>query len=50
VKAFRFHREADAEFTAELRWYAETSPDLGNRFYDAVEQILREICAHPHTL
>jgi plasmid stabilization system protein ParE len=47
VKPYRFHREADAEFTAELRWYAETSPDLGNRFYDAVEQILREICAHP---
>jgi toxin ParE1/3/4 len=47
VKAFRFHREADAEFTEALRYYADISPALAARFYDEVEASITEVCAHP---
>lgn len=47
MKPFRFHREADAEFLEALRHYAEIGQELGNRFYDAVDQVRRGICAHP---
>jgi toxin ParE1/3/4 len=47
VKPYRFHREADAEFTTALRNYAEISPELGDRFYDEIEQLIAQICKHP---
>lgn len=48
MKPYRFEREAEAEFTAALRYYAESGgPDLGARFYDEVEDALADVCAHP---
>jgi plasmid stabilization system protein ParE len=47
VKLCRFHREADAEFTEALRYYAGISPELGARFYDEVEAALADVSAHP---
>ena len=47
MKPYRFHREADAEFTQALHYYSNLSPELGGRFYDEVSQMIAEICAHP---
>lgn len=47
MKPYRFHREADAEFTDALAHYAGLDPKLGGWFYDEVEQILAAVCAHP---
>ena len=47
MKPFRFHREADAEFTDALDHYAGLGADLGGRFYDELEQVIAEACAHP---
>ena len=47
MKPYRFHPEADAEFTEALRYYAGLSPELGARFYDEVEAAIADACAHP---
>lgn len=47
MKPYRFEREADAEFTAALTYYAQTNAELGLRFYDEVEEALADVCAHP---
>ena len=47
MKPYRFHREADAEFTDALGYYAGLGPELGGRFYDEVEQVIAAVCAHP---
>ena len=47
MKPYRFHREADAEFTETLRHYVGVSAELGGRFYDEVEAAIAEVCAHP---
>jgi plasmid stabilization system protein ParE len=47
VKPFRFHREADAEFTDALNHYAGIGPLLGGHFYDEVEKVIAAACAHP---
>ncbi len=47
MKPYRFHREADAEFTDALRHYAGIGPELGGRFYDEVEAAIAEVCEHP---
>jgi plasmid stabilization system protein ParE len=41
------HPEADAEFLANLRHYAEISQELGNRFYDEMSRLFSEAAAHP---
>jgi toxin ParE1/3/4 len=47
VKPYRFHREADAEFTAALRYYTEASAAIGARFYDEVERAVNDARKHP---
>lgn len=47
MKAFRFHREAEAEFTEAVRYYADIGPRLGVRFCDEVEAAIADVCAHP---
>jgi len=41
------HPEADAELLAHVRQYHEIDPELGNRFYDAVDARLHEVAQHP---
>ena len=47
MKPFRFHREALAEARAAAGHYAAINPQLGQRFYDMVDQLVREVCAQP---
>jgi toxin ParE1/3/4 len=47
VKAIRFHREADAEYAAAAQHYAEISPELAQRFYSVIEELLIEIRVAP---
>lgn len=47
MKPYRFHREADAEFTDALNYYSDRAAELGGRFYDEIEQVVAEVCAHP---
>jgi plasmid stabilization system protein ParE len=47
VKPYCFHREAEADFTDALRYYAGIRPELGAHFYDEVEAAVAEVCAHP---
>jgi hypothetical protein len=47
VKPYRFHREADAEFTDALAHDSGLGADLGGRFYDEIEHVIAEVCAHP---
>lgn len=47
MKPFRFHREALAEAKVSAEHYAAISPELGLRFYDTVDRLVREVCAQP---
>ena len=47
MKPYRFHRQADAEFTAAAQPYAATSPALSQRFCITIHELLDEICALP---
>jgi putative heme iron utilization protein len=47
VKSLRFHREADADYARAAQHYAEISPELGQRFYRAIEELLTEIRTAP---
>ena len=47
MKPYRFHRDADSEFTDALRYYSEQGPELGNRFYNEIEAAIQAVCAHP---
>ncbi len=47
MKPFRFHRAALVEAKAAAEHYAAISPQLGQRFYDALDLMVREVCARP---
>jgi plasmid stabilization system protein ParE len=47
LKPYRFHRQADAEFASAASHYAEIAPELGQRFYLIIHQLLGEICDGP---
>lgn len=47
MKPYRFHREADEEFTEALRYYSGISPALSGRFYDQIERLITEARTHP---
>ncbi|MCX6955106.1 MAG: type II toxin-antitoxin system RelE/ParE family toxin [Verrucomicrobia bacterium] len=47
MKPFRFHREALAEAKATAEHYGAIDPRLGQRFYDTLDQLVREVCAQP---
>ena len=49
MKPLRFHRAAREEVRAAAEHYAEIHPHLGRRFYDAIEQLVREVRKHPTT-
>jgi hypothetical protein len=41
------HPEADEEFAAAIRYYAEISSELGRRFYLGMEHLFLEISTDP---
>ena len=47
MKPYRFHRHADAEFTAASLHYAAVSIELGHRFYRHVHVLPAEVSAAP---
>jgi hypothetical protein len=47
VKAFRFHRLAEAEFAEAAQHYSEKSPDLGVRFYTTIMELIHEVRETP---
>ncbi len=42
-----FHPGADDEFAEAVRYYSQVSPELGVRFYQEMERLLREVCLDP---
>ncbi len=47
MKPHGFHREADAEYAEAAEHYAGLGAELGGRFYDEIERLIAEACAHP---
>jgi hypothetical protein len=47
VKPFRFHRAALAEARTAAEHYSAISPQLGQRFYDTLDVLVREVRARP---
>ena len=48
MKSYGFHRAARDEVLAIGGFYAAISPELGNRFYDEVDGLVRDICLAPN--
>lgn len=47
MKPFRLHRTALAEAVAAAEHYAAISPQLGARFYDVLDQLVRDVRTQP---
>lgn len=47
MKAHALHPEADQEYAEAAQHYASISPELGGRFYDAIERLIAEACERP---
>ncbi|MFM1748977.1 MAG: hypothetical protein RLZZ188_2643 [Verrucomicrobiota bacterium] len=47
MKPAIFHPRADDEFAAAVSYYAQQAEGLGDRFYEAIQQITAEIEAAP---
>ncbi len=49
MKPHRFHPAADEEYALAAAYYAGVEPQLGDRFYEAIERSIRAIRARPAT-
>ncbi len=47
MKPVRLSLEADNEFTAAKKWYAEIDPFLADRFFQVIHAALKNIELHP---
>lgn len=47
MKPHAFHPAAEAEYTEAARYYADIGPELAGRFYDDVEEVIRQIRRQP---
>jgi toxin ParE1/3/4 len=47
LKAHAFHRAAQREYGDAAKYYAKTSPELGVRFYDEIDRLIRDIRQDP---
>jgi len=47
VKPHLFHPEASQEYAQAAEYYAGIAPELGGRFYDEIERLIREIRQQP---
>jgi toxin ParE1/3/4 len=49
VKPYRFVSEAAAEFHDHIRYFDEQDPDLGDRFIERVNAVIRDIRRYPES-
>jgi toxin ParE1/3/4 len=47
MKSHIFHPEAASEYLAAAEYYARINPELGGRFYDEIERLVRDIRNQP---
>jgi plasmid stabilization system protein ParE len=47
VKRHAFHHDAAKEYADETNYYARLDPELGGRFYDEIERLIRNIRQQP---
>jgi len=47
VKRHAFHREAEQEYAEAAKYYARIEPELGRRFYDEIERLIRDVRQQP---
>ena len=47
MKPHIFHPEADEEYVRAVQYYADIALELGDRFYDEIERLIRDVCAGP---
>ena len=47
MKPHAFHPEAAEEYTEAALRYARVQPELGGRFYDEIERLIRDIRREP---
>ena len=47
MKPYAFHPQAGEEYTEAARYYAAIAPELGARFYDAIERLILEVRRQP---
>ena len=45
MKPHLFHPEADEEYVQAVQYYADIAIELGWRFHDEMERLIREACA-----
>lgn len=47
MKPLAFHPEAAEEYAEAANYYAQIYPELGGRFYDEMERLIRDIRSEP---
>lgn len=47
MKRYKLHREAEDEYVSAAEYYSNIDPELGGRFYDEIERLIREIRQQP---
>ena len=47
MKRHAFHREAEDEYAAAAEYYAGIEPELGRRFCDEIERLIRDVRQQP---
>ena len=47
MKRHAFHGEAEEEYANAAEYYARPDPELGRRFYDEIERLIRDIRQQP---
>lgn len=47
MKRHAFHHEAEEEYADAAEYYAGIEPELGGRFYDEIERLIRDVRQNP---
>ena len=47
MKPHVFHPEAGEEYSEAVQYYAAITPELGSRFHDEIDRLIREVCRQP---
>ena len=48
MKPHVFHPAADAEYAEAAAYFSRVSPELGGRFYDELERLIRDVRSQPN--